>query len=119
MRRGACQSRTYLKVYASEVSHSPGSEPREIYAPDVDHCNGTEGEVTPFVGTCDQRADESGDDDDHGGKDGLPNVRQGHSSGKQKLDQEEREGNEPLDVPHILYKISKKDMLVTSLPSKG
>ena len=70
--------------------------------PYVEERNDTEDVVTPLVCAVYECADEAADDNDERHEDRGHDVRKGETRCQEHGQQEGGEGNEPLDVPHIL-----------------
>ena len=66
--------------------------------PDVGERAEAEGEVAPLVRGGDERTHEAAHDEDPGHEDGRPDVREREADGERELEDEERKGDEPLDV---------------------
>ena len=72
------------------------------HSPDVEEGDGAEDVVAPLVVAVDESTDETSHDHDDGHEEGGHDIGERKTSGEQQLKEEEREGDEPLDVPHIL-----------------
>ena len=70
--------------------------------PDVEQGCDTEGEVTPLVGAVDESTNKARDDDDLSHKESGRDVGQGQTGGEEDREGDQREADEPLDVPHVL-----------------
>lgn len=70
--------------------------------PDVEQRHAAEHEVAPFEGADNERTNQAANDKypchEHGGED----VGEGKTGGKEQLKEEQRQGDEPLDVTNIL-----------------
>ena len=71
-------------------------------SPNVEEGSAAKDEVAPLVVAVDQGTDESGDDEDNAHEERRHDVREGETSGQQQLKEQQREGDEPLDVADIL-----------------
>jgi len=69
--------------------------------PDVEQGSHTEGVVTPLVVAVDERANQTSHDEDDGHEQRGDDLGERNTSGEQELEKQEREVDEPLDVPHI------------------
>lgn len=69
--------------------------------PDVEHSNEAEGIETPLVGAADQSTNETADDSGDGHEESGHDIGEREAGGEENLKEEEREGDEPLDVAHI------------------
>ena len=72
--------------------------------PDVEESRTAESVVTPLVGAVNESTDQTGDDDKDRHEQGRHDVREGQAGAEENLQDQQREGDEPLDVPHVLPK---------------
>lgn len=70
----------------------------------MNHSHCSEYIVTPLVGAWYQGGDKAVDNQDQGREDGHQDVGQIYAGREQKLNEEQWQCNEPLDVPYILDK---------------
>lgn len=76
--------------------------------PNVEESRNTEDVVTPLVVAVHEGADETSNDHDDGHEQCGHNVGERKAGSEQKLKEQQREGDEPLDVPHILSKAASE-----------
>ena len=72
------------------------------YVPDVEQRSHAEDVVTPLVGAVDEGTNQASDDNDRRHENGGDDVGEREAGSEEHREDEEREGDEPLDVPHIL-----------------
>jgi len=68
------------------------------HVPDPEESNAAKGEVAPLVLGPDESTDETGDDHDLVDQDGPHDSGPGHASGEEKIEKEERSGDEPVNL---------------------
>jgi len=69
--------------------------------PDVEERDAAESIETPLVGAVDKGTNETTDDNEHRHEEGGHDVREGQTGGEENRQEQDWEGDEPLDVPHI------------------
>ena len=70
--------------------------------PDVEHGEDAEDVEAPLVGGRDEGADEAADDEHPAHEDGGEDVGERQAGCEEELEEQEWEGDEPLDVANIL-----------------
>lgn len=73
-----------------------------VNVPDIEQCQNAEDEVPPLVRGRDECADEAANNEDPAHEKGREYVGERESRCKQKLEEEQGNCDEPLDVAYIL-----------------
>ena len=104
--RGPWTRRTYLAKGQGERAIQCDREGRggRGDAPDVEEADDAEDPEAPLVRALDERADEATDDHEHAHEERGRDVREREAGREEHGEQEQREGDEPLDVADILFK---------------
>ena len=71
-------------------------------SPDVEQRGAAEGVETPLVGAVHEGTDEPTDDHEGTHEERGHDVREREAGGKEHREEEQREADEPLDVPDVL-----------------